>query len=291
MVRDQDEHGDGLADLDHRPSKTGLSALFNNGSSWNLHSRSSSRANSFTSTIPAWARVYYGSGEHKFLGRQPSFITLSDDSGSRPPSSGFLGGESPNTDNFPQAIFSPRRRPREVQPSGNQRSSPDHGSLEISAAPQQQGQDFGIFRTLKEKTSSIWSPHLYQDRRATRYSVWDPPSVSWSADSGIMGKRNAQVVLFIVGFIFPLAWMIAAFLPLPAHPKPQSLEGNESPNHYNSVHPACRDQKLVVDETRYESARWWRNLNRAMSIVGLLIIGAVIALAVVGVKQGWGTTS
>ncbi len=55
MVRDQDEHGDGLADLDHRPSKTGLAALFANGSSRNLHS-SGSRANSFTSSIPAWAR-------------------------------------------------------------------------------------------------------------------------------------------------------------------------------------------------------------------------------------------
>ena len=55
VVRDQDEHGDGLADLDHRPSKTGLSALFANGASRNLHS-SGSRANSFTSTIPAWAR-------------------------------------------------------------------------------------------------------------------------------------------------------------------------------------------------------------------------------------------
>jgi hypothetical protein len=56
MVRDQDEHGDGLADLEHRPSKTGLSALFTNSSSWNLHSNPSSRANSFTSSIPAWAR-------------------------------------------------------------------------------------------------------------------------------------------------------------------------------------------------------------------------------------------
>jgi hypothetical protein len=58
MVRDQDEHGDGLADLEHRPSRTGLSALFfgGNASSRNLHSSGSSRANSFTSSIPAWAK-------------------------------------------------------------------------------------------------------------------------------------------------------------------------------------------------------------------------------------------
>ena len=279
MVRDQDEHGDGLADLDHRPSKTGLAALFANGSSRNLHSSTSSRANSFSSSIPAWARVYYGSGERRFLGRRPSFVTISDGDESRPSSSGFPGSESPNTDNFPQAIYSPRKRAREVQPTG-QRPSPNRASMEISPAPQ--GQDYRVFRTLKQKTSSLWSPHLQTDRRATRYSVWDPPSVSWSADSGIMGKRNAQVVLFIVGFILPLAWMVAAFLPIPPNPTHKSEADIES------THPAFRHQQQVFDETRYESARWWRNLNRVMSVIGLLIIGAVVALAVIGVRQGWG---
>ena len=59
MVRDQDEHGDGLADLEHQPSRSGLSAFFSssNGSSRGLHSSGSSRANSLTSaSIPAWAR-------------------------------------------------------------------------------------------------------------------------------------------------------------------------------------------------------------------------------------------
>ncbi|KAH6636608.1 hypothetical protein F5144DRAFT_187034 [Chaetomium tenue] len=284
MIRDQDEHGDGLADLEHRPSKTGLAALFANSGSWNLHSNSSSRANSFNSQIPAWARVYYGSGERRFLGRRPSFLTISDSGDSRPPSSGVLGSESPNTDNFPQAIFSPRRRAREVQPNNGQQRSPDQASMEISPAPQ--GHDYNVFRTLRQKTSSIWSPHLQPDRRATRYSVWDPPSVSWSADSSVLGRRNAQVLLFIIGFIFPLAWMVAAFLPLPPNPKSLDVENGE--NKYTSTHPAFRYQKYAVDETRYESARWWRNLNRGMSIIGLLIIGAVVALAVIGVRQGWG---
>ena len=61
-VRDQDEHGDGLADLHdvpNQPLKSGLSAYFSNSSSSsrNLHSSASSRANSFnSSSIPAWAR-------------------------------------------------------------------------------------------------------------------------------------------------------------------------------------------------------------------------------------------
>ncbi|KAK3906345.1 hypothetical protein C8A05DRAFT_29787 [Staphylotrichum tortipilum] len=286
MVRDQDEHGDGLADLDHRPSKTGLSAIFANGASRNLHS-SGSRANSFTSSIPAWARVYYGSGERRFLGRRPSFITISDGDDSRPSSSaGFPGSESPNTDNFPQAIFSPRKRAREVQPGMAQPPAPGRASMEISTAPSQR-QDNRVFRTLKQKSSSIWSPHLQTDRRATKYSAWDPPSVSWSADSGIMGKRNAQVVLFILGFIFPFAWMVAAFLPIPHNPTLDKSEADNGESRFESNHPAYRYQQHI-DETRYESARWWRNLNRGMSIVGLLIIGAVIALAVIGVRQGWG---
>lgn len=85
-----------------------------------------------------------------------------------------------------------------------------------------------------------------------------------------------------------LAWMVAAFLPLPPNPKSQMPDVENGENKYTSTHPAFRYQKYAVDETRYESARWWRNLNRGMSIIGLLIIGAVVALAVIGVRQGWG---
>jgi hypothetical protein len=33
--------------------------------------------------------------------------------------------------------------------------------------------------------------------------MWEPPSVNWSAESGILGRRNVQIILFIFGFIFP----------------------------------------------------------------------------------------
>ncbi|KAL2020265.1 hypothetical protein VTK56DRAFT_8589 [Thermocarpiscus australiensis] len=274
LVRDQDEHGDGLTELGHQPSRTGLSGFFSNGSSRNIHSSSSSRANSFTSSIPAWARVYYGSGERRWLGRSASFLTVSDSGSSRPASAALPGSESPNVDNFPQVIYSPRKRPREVRPNSSRRPVSKRASMEIAPAPP--AQDYRVFRSLKQKTSSIWSPHLQPDRRASRYSVWDPPSVTWSTDSGVLGKRNAQVLLFILGFIFPLAWIIAALLPLPR--RPQMIEDN-SPSRWH--------HQYLVDEARYESARWWRNLNRLMSVVGLLIIGAVVALAVVGVRHQW----
>ncbi|KAK1835195.1 hypothetical protein QBC39DRAFT_250788 [Podospora conica] len=288
MVRDQDEHGDGLADLREHPSRTGLSAFFysSNSSSRGLHSSGSSRSNSLTSSLPAWARVYYGSGEHRFLGA-PSFMSLSDDGSSRPGSSAHPNGDSPGLDRFPMNLYSPRRRAQEVpRPAATERSFSDSGDMQITQAPPL-GYDYGAFRSLRRKTSSIWSPHLRMDRRASRYSVWDPPSVTWSADTGILGKRNAQIVLFIIGFIFPFAWMIAALLPLPASPKLDMLENGDG-SQFSRSQTEFRYQTHIVDETRFESARWWRNLNRIMSVVGLLIIGAIIALVVVGLREGWG---
>lgn len=79
--------------------------------------------------------------------------------------------------------------------------------------------------------------------------------------------------------------MVAALLPLPPNPQRQMSEREVN------GHSTFRYHQQLVEEMRYESARWWRNLNRLMSVVGLLIIGAVIALAVVGVRQGWGHSS
>jgi hypothetical protein len=42
-----------------------------------------------------------------------------------------------------------------------------------------------------------------------------------------------------------------------------------------------------VLEARYRRIKWWRGVNRRMSIAGFLVIGAVIALSVVGVQQQW----
>ncbi|OIW33330.1 hypothetical protein CONLIGDRAFT_169936 [Coniochaeta ligniaria NRRL 30616] len=284
MVRDQDEHGDGLTDLEaisSKPSKSGLSAFFSStDSSRNLHSSGSSRANSLTGSLPAWARVYYGSGERRFL----SSASIAESDHSRPGSSAVQGSASPNTDHYPLNIYSARRRANQVNPAMEQRPFSDSAEMDINVIPPHD-QDYRFFRSLKRKTSSIWSPHLRTDRRVSRYSVWEPPSVTWTDDSGILGKRNAQVVLFIAGFLFPFAWMIAALLPLPTNPKYQMEEQNRNSGRFGHVN--YEHQFHVLDETRYESAKWWRNLNRVMSVVGLLIIGAIVALAVVGVRQGW----
>ncbi|KAK2039747.1 hypothetical protein LZ31DRAFT_68608 [Colletotrichum somersetense] len=284
MVSDQDEHGDGLTELHQlhqRPSRTRLSSFLSSSSSdRNLHSSGSSRANSLNSaSIPAWAKFYYGSGERRFLASSGDSM-MSDPNDSRPPSS--FQSHSPSVEHLPMNIYNQRRRPREVNPT-DPRPLSDVGSLEIGQAPLQNQVRTG----LRKKTSSIWSPHLRRDQRAGRYSIWEPPSMAWSAESSILGKRNMQVTLFAIGFILPFAWMIAAFLPLPPDPHAEMAEHD----HRSSLLDEERDlprRVVAIDETLFQSARWWRALNRYMSVIGLLVVGAIAALVVVGVKQRWG---
>ena len=214
MVGDQDEYGDGITDMQDlrtRPSRTRLSGFFSitssdNGRTNTMRSTSSSRANSLlANSIPTWARLYYGSGERRYLGA-PGSSTEGTDSRA----SSFRSG-SPNTDHFPLSIYSPRRRPREINQHTGRPST--RGSLEITPAPQL-GSDGQLihdpysrrFRTWS--MSSIWSPHLRLDRRATRHSVWEPPSVNWSTEGGWFGRRNVQIVMFITGFIFPFGTLV-----------------------------------------------------------------------------------
>lgn len=80
--------------------------------------------------------------------------------------------------------------------------------------------------------------------------------------------------------------MFAAVLPLPPQSSPEILERGRGIGHFDPK------GKLPfgpgpLDESQYHSARWWRQVNRFMSILGLLIIGAVVALVVIGIRQGW----
>ncbi|KAI0399035.1 hypothetical protein F4802DRAFT_603370 [Xylaria palmicola] len=284
-IRDHDEHGDGLADLEHihqlqsKSSRTRLGFLSRHSSDRSSHSTASSRTGSFTGNpIPSWARAYYGSGERRWLAA-PSIISEDGDS---PPSSSWVPGASPAPEQFDRDIHNPRRRPREIQHNAPQ-------ALSLETSPARIG---NIRQAPKKKTSSVWSPHLARDHRASRYNMWQPPSMTWSAESRVLGRRNIQLVLFVLGFIFPFAWMIAAVLPLPPKPGFDIQESEKSTARSRSAEDSGPEppyrRVAPIDDSRYQSARWWRNLNRYMSIIGLLILGAVVALIVVGTKQGWG---
>ncbi|KAH7349538.1 hypothetical protein B0T11DRAFT_232441 [Plectosphaerella cucumerina] len=293
LVQDHDEHGDGLAELhdfypplNQRPSRRRLGSLLSSSSSdRNLHSSASSRSNSLNSvSIPTWARLYYGSGERKWLRQAASSDSMAtdyyNDGGSRP-SSSFRSG-SPSTEHLSLNIYSPRRRPREVRPPPMAQAASDSGSVDNNHVPLR-----SVFR---RQTSSIWSPHLARDQRASGYSIWEPPSIDWSTESGPLGRRNVQIVLFIVGFILPLSWMVGAVLPLPPKPQHDMIQRpSESALDVSSRLQSRTTRSNLAEDIAYHNTRWWRNLNRIMAVVGLLIIAVIVTLVVVGIKQGWGS--
>ncbi|PHH74078.1 hypothetical protein CDD80_3321 [Ophiocordyceps camponoti-rufipedis] len=287
LIWNQDEHGDGLADLEKHnrphPSRSIMYSLFTS-SDRNLHSSCSSRSNSIShSSIPAWAKLYYGSGERRFLASALSSESLFSDFNSRSRGSSFLS-RSPSAERYPSAIRSPRRRPFQAmsQRRHNDTATRDDGGVENIEPPPS---SFGP-RRLRQQTSSIWSPHLRRDKRAYGYKLWDSPSTVWSANESLLSRRRVQPTLFAIGFLCPLAWVIAAFLPLPPMPRPKTVQEHLSASQTETQLEA--NLTLDMSDIRlYSHARWWRTLNRAMSVVGTFVVGAIIALIVTGVRQRW----
>ncbi|KAF7186087.1 hypothetical protein HII31_12614 [Pseudocercospora fuligena] len=132
-------------------------------------------------------------------------------------------------------------------------------------------------------------PHLHPSKRTSqnRLSMWKAPSFVESFDTLVKCRCNRQVLLFVLGFIIPLFWMLGAVLPLPKQPaSPGDLEkqiaGSEDDVQAAMMaHEAGDAERRWREERKYLKAKWWRMLNRIMSVVGLLVIGAVIALVVV----------
>lgn len=215
IIESQDEYGDGITDmrdLRTRPSRRHMSGYYSiDGSdpsrSNTMRSTSSSLATmQLANSLPTWARLYYGSGERSYLSALGAPGSSIDGSESRLNSMRSLRSGSPNMDSFPVGIYSPRKRPRETGPHPGRRVAT--GSMEITPAENQrddgeinEGRYASRFRTWS--MSSVWSPHLRVDRRAQRQSVWEAPSINWSSEGGWFGRRNVQMVMFIVGFVFP----------------------------------------------------------------------------------------
>ncbi|KAJ0141969.1 Uncharacterized protein HZ326_15190 [Fusarium oxysporum f. sp. albedinis] len=279
LVRDHDEDGDGLADLEvyHHPSSRSRMGRFLSSYSSDRSLRSTA---SFNAAVPAWARVYYGSGERKWLAAQPSMESMYSEYSQSQPPDGQLS-RSPSQDANATNIRNPRRRPREALPHQHSNT----GSMDISAAPAHPA--LAVVRNIKKQTSSIWSPHLARDRRPVSQSIWQPPASQWEARSELTGRRNAQVTMFVVGFVFPLAWMFAALIPIQRNNETEDIERNNSTSGLGKRNETSARASGEEDAV-FTSAIWWRKVNRGMSLIGLLILGAIIALIVVGVKQRWG---
>lgn len=101
--------------------------------------------------------------------------------------------------------------------------------------------------------------------------------------------------------------MIAAFLPLPRRPLQEMQERDNSTSNLGVSNDNFNDyerQFSPMDEAHYESAKWWRRLNRWMSFVGAILIAVIVShlasgmpsliltcvqiiLVVISLRQGW----
>ena len=130
-----------------------------------------------------------------------------------------------------------------------------------------------------------------------------------------LNLRSVQVFAFAAGFVMPLTWFVGAFLPLPKRPdtfgdiekqvfRESHQQRRQSPGQRNSRPSQDVDwgsgsldmlAKLRLErhhagvaELKYQNARWWRNLNRWMCTVGLVVIVLAVVLAILGTKHNWG---
>jgi hypothetical protein len=285
----EDERLDSLTKLPSRPI---FSQSLSSGSKRSNSTRSN-RPGTGSSTIlnilPTWAKVYYL--------REPMGLnsTLSMIDGSRPPSTrpgtsnssvfNLVPGplnvprpRSPERHRSPQRPVSPMRQQRRLE------SDPRDPRAHWVPSPQPSDGEFsgGHLHRLRHS----WSPHLLPDRRVLQHSKsgWRAPSLD-SRNEPMFGRRNIQVYSFCMGFIFPPAWCVAAFLPLPPKPKmsPEMIEYESDPD----VEVALEAQCMNLQQRRHENARWWRNLNRWMISLGVVIIVIIIVLAVIGTTTGF----
>ncbi|KAB8243305.1 hypothetical protein F9C07_2093518 [Aspergillus flavus] len=291
---DGDEYLDDVSSLPARPANPAVPSSHSSGSRQSSV-RSTKRPGTSSSlafnVLPTWAKMYYG---------QPVGSALSLVEGSRPSSARPTTPNSNPLHRLTTAATRPRTRTNETGRSIRWMSKPDPRDPrshwvkgpEVAERPGHS----------RHQLRHSWSPHLYPDRRNVRPrgSAWGAPSMD-SRTEPFLGRRNIQVWSFCLGFVFPLgtctrtwksqlwcllvfssAWLIAAFLPLP--PKPEMiLQEDSEPGREKTLQMRVLD----LERKRYENARWWRNLNRWMIPLGLVIITIIITLAVVGTKVGF----
>lgn len=135
------------------------------------------------------------------------------------------------------------------------------------------------------------APYLAPSKRASQrpLSMFRPPSLTESIDRCFASRVTRQITLFVLGFLCPLCWMLAAVLPLPPRPlQAHDLEKAAADGQTAMMTHATGDaMRLWREETEWSKARWWRALNRIMSIVGLGVIGAVVSLVFPPSQTSW----
>lgn len=139
-------------------------------------------------------------------------------------------------------------------------------------------------RSLSASQIFTQPPHLAPSRRLShRLSTWRAPSFDEALNTLLVTRCNRQILFFCLGFVCPLLWMVAAFLPIP--PRPADAQVNANVNDLEDLNGkegryALGVQMEMMDwehEKRFLKARWWRTLNRIMSVVGVAVIAAIVS--------------
>ncbi|KAI9660296.1 MAG: hypothetical protein M1829_006498 [Trizodia sp. TS-e1964] len=262
----------------------------------------SSQASFILHGLPEWARLYYSRGPSVLPGSPAQHATIVappapnpiHNTNARLPSpviSSLTAGSTTSAptnspvsnEEFSWEIRRPKNRAhldRELFGVGNR-----GGSMDIM--PDSRDDDMGTWDFRPETSTPIpRTPRLHHDRRTwteSRNSIWVMPPALPEPKERLFDQRNIQRGLFCLGFILPFTWLLAAILPLPPPPLiarkgKHRLAGN--------VEEAVSDEDdISIQNSFYMNTRWWRNLNRIMSVLGLLVIGAIIALAILTARS------
>ncbi|KAJ6159762.1 hypothetical protein N7497_004299 [Penicillium chrysogenum] len=278
----EDERLDSLTKLPTRPI---FSQSLSSGSKRSNSTRSLQRPGTGSSTIfnilPTWAKVYYL--------REPMGLnsTLSMVDGSRPPTRPGTSNSSVfNLVPGPLNIPRPRSPERPRTPFPTTPSTPPNAVWKVTLAihaPTGSHPHNPKTASSRGTTSTVsdTAGHRISSRTDRSTSRWRPPSLD-SRHEPVLGRRNIQVYSFCLGFIFPPAWCVAAILPLPPKPKVAMVEFEGS-----DVGMALEAQCINLQQRRRDNARWWRNLNRWMISLGVIILIVIIVLAVIGTTMGF----
>jgi hypothetical protein len=256
-------------------------------------------------------RPFYRSGEWSSFFEQANSST---DQSSRLNTATSGTTTSPLSDRFPAEIWRPRNRPplwsrgrtsergrpdqsrdgpAAVSEAGDEAASASEEGAAVATHVGTWRQRWGRRPLWRSPSSAnggggVPSPHLHPDRRATMtLNAWSTPSFDEPFSRRLFAPLNRQIALFCVGFIFPLAWVAAAFLPL--QPKPTSFEPHQASRAVVPPGQAATDDDVYLrhhpsvladvekEERRYLKAKWWRMLNRIMCVVGFAVIALIVS--------------
>lgn len=146
--------------------------------------RPTSKGSFFRDSIPAWAKVYYS--------RSNSALALPRADVDPAASSESLG------------VRRTRQRPNIDTQIQNGRDSMVIGPAQPNGAVLAE-----VHGEPRQPISQVWSPHLWHDRRNVERgrSIFRAPSLNGHAE-GPFGPRNIQVLLFPLGFVFPIGELV-----------------------------------------------------------------------------------